>query len=69
MIYMLNRLIRRAGPDLGYTPYAAVQAPTGACLETEAPPPSMDDSAAPTAPVDYETDLMRYLLLSMAAAY
>ncbi|MGF6467023.1 hypothetical protein [Paraburkholderia youngii] len=69
MIDALSRLLRRGGPGGGNASCATPEAPTAACPDGDTPPPSTDDNAAPKAPLDEEIELMRYLLLSMAAAY
>ncbi|MCP3715430.1 hypothetical protein [Paraburkholderia sp. CNPSo 3281] len=69
MIAALSRLLRRAAADCGNVSCTALEAPNCTAIGGDAPPPSTDDSANPTALVDEEVELMRYLLLSMAAAY
>jgi hypothetical protein len=69
LIDTLRKLLRRAGPDRGNVSCAAPQAPNAACVDGDAPLPSTGDSATPTTSVDEDIELMRYLLLSMVAAY
>ncbi|WP_321930969.1 hypothetical protein [Paraburkholderia guartelaensis] len=69
MIGALRRLFEHAGRDPGNASCAALGVPSGACVDGDASLPPTDDGATPTTPVDLEIELMRYLLLSMAAAY
>jgi hypothetical protein len=65
----LSRLLRRAGADRSNASRATPEAQGEACIDGDPIPPSADDSASLTAPVDDEIELMRYLLLSIATAY
>lgn len=69
MIDAPRRLFGRADPDQGNASCAAPEASKDARIDAEASPPWRDDSATSAAPVDEEIEFMRYLMLSMAAAY
>ncbi|MGF6483697.1 hypothetical protein [Paraburkholderia sp. JPY419] len=69
MIKALRLLFGRARPGGGIALCADPEAANGGCIDGEAIPPSADTGATSVVPTDEEIELMRYLLLPIAAAY
>jgi hypothetical protein len=69
MIDTLRQLRDHARAHFGSVSCADPETSSSTCIDEDALTPSTDDSAMQTPPADQDIELMRYLLLSIVAAY